>query len=69
MLVLVGVGLQEQLADIAATQVRDARLVPGYSAEVRRALGILPRSAPTRLLFLPTRPPTGFAHTGRPYTS
>ena len=34
MLVLVGVGLQEQLADIAATQVRDARLVPGYSAEV-----------------------------------
>ena len=37
MLVMVGVGLQEQLADIAATQVRDARLVPGYSAEVRRA--------------------------------
>ena len=66
MLVLVGVGLQEQLADIAATQVRDARLVPGYSAEVRRALGILPRSAPTRLLcfahkaahwFCPHRPP------------
>ena len=34
MLVMVGVGLQEQLADIAATRVRDARLVPGYSAEV-----------------------------------
>ena len=45
MLVLVGVGLQEQLADIATTQVRNARLVPKYSAKVRRALGLLPRSA------------------------
>ena len=45
MLVLVGVGLQEQLADIATTEVRNARLVPKYSAKVRRALGILPRSA------------------------
>ena len=45
MLVLVGVGLQEQLADIATTQVRNARLVPKYSAKVRRALGILQRSA------------------------
>ena len=45
MLVMVGVGLQEQLADIATTQVRNARLVPKYSAKVRRALGLLRRSA------------------------
>ena len=133
MLVLVGVGLQEQLADIATTEVRNARLVPKYSAKVRRALGLLPRSAahtrwpgvgcphkvaegrlparggrthsttslatprslqgvalahlckvrsssqvatrptgtPTdnKRLVLPTRPPTGFAHKGRPHTS
>ena len=55
MLVLVGVGLQEQLADIATTQVRNARLVPKYSAKVRRALGILQSSCPHEVA-APTRP-------------